>query len=158
MIRERVSSGVGRAVVLTLALLQPACSFLFVKPPPEVPVESPPPYAGIDCSRRFTGPVMDSVAASTSLSMTLVALMGGALQSRCDDGDGSCSNDNGAAKVLLGTSLVAAGVFAASAIYGYRTVHACRVLQRRLAPAPWTPTTPTPGAYGPPPETGPWPP
>ena len=106
------------AALVAIALA--GCSWIGVTPATPVPV--PGAHAKY-CTESYFLPVVDSVFAAgwlTALTAGLVANAGH------DDASGPSTFDS--TPLLLGAA-AAAVTYTASAVYGYRTVHACLVTE-----------------------------
>ncbi|MDX2022790.1 MAG: hypothetical protein SF187_21335 [Deltaproteobacteria bacterium] len=125
------------AVLSGLLVWQPGCSFLAVVPPPVRHEEPPPlvPQATAPCTRRMAAPVLDTVGAAGVGGFGLLLTGIGFLARSSDTNavqpswDPAPDHTGANAAITLGVgALVLAAVTAASAAYGYHTVHECRSL------------------------------
>lgn len=106
----------GRAVLfLSLIILGPACSFVFVEGVPDYH-RGLPPEEPVDCTSARAAPMVDTMLASGALVSMIVAA------NADDDGSEAVSSSQDGS---LATSATLAGAFAASAIYGYVVTQRC---------------------------------
>jgi hypothetical protein len=141
---KRTATLIAPALSLVLAS---GCSFVFVDGPPQYHGQLP--Y--LECTPKYTAPVLDTVWAGLSVAVAMIVLA---------DGDESGSKDDAQAAAI--TQLLSAALYGTSALYGYNKVGQCREARTELlmrvngAGGQWPPPPGVPPG-GPPPRLK-WPP